>query len=186
MRKLPVSELNRLTAEAYKAAPKLPVILVLDDVRSAYNVGSVFRTADAFRVESLYLCGISARPPHKDIFKTALGATDSVEWKYFDDIGTALGKLKKDGYAIFAVEQTDPSIRLSDFSLPDEEKMVLVFGHEVKGVSEKALSFARACLEIPQFGTKHSLNISVSVGITLWEVIQKIIQSADWRTKLKL
>jgi len=174
MRKLPVSELNRLTAEEFKQAPKLPVVLVLDDVRSAYNVGSVFRTADAFRVEAIYLCGISARPPHKDIHKTALGATETVKWEYFQDVGECLEMIQRSGYAIFAVEQADPSICLSELNVRQGKKTALIFGHEVNGVGEKALGFAEACLEIPQYGTKHSLNISVSAGIVLWEFFNKL------------
>ena len=170
--------MNRLTAKEFKRAVKFPAVIVLDNVRSAYNVGSVFRTADAFRIESLHLCGISARPPHKDIYKTALGATESVQWNYFDKVENSLTLLKQDGYEIFAVEQADPSIKLSDFHIGPDIKIALVFGHEVKGVSDRALSFAKACIEIPQYGTKHSLNISVSVGIVLWEIIRDRIQNS--------
>jgi len=173
MRKLPVSELKRITTEEFKSAPKLPIVLVLDDVRSAHNVGSVFRTADAFRIEAIHLCGISAKPPHKDIHKTALGATESVEWQHFRDVADSLGQLKEKGYRIFAVEQAEPSISPEDFSPGREERIALIFGHEVNGVSEKALEYAEACIEIPQYGTKHSLNISVSVGIIIWELVRE-------------
>lgn len=169
MRKLYVSELNRLTADEYKAAAKVPVILVLDDVRSANNVGSVFRTADAFRVTGIHLCGISARPPHKDIQKTALGATESVDWRYFEKVESSLEWLVSEGYRIIAVEQAEPGIKLPDFHAVPGQKTALIFGHEVNGVSQKALDYADTCLEIPQFGTKHSLNIAVSAGIVMWE-----------------
>lgn len=149
------------------------MVVVLDNVRSALNVGSVFRTADAFRVEAVHLCGISARPPHKDINKTALGATESVEWNYFERVEASLASLKGKGYRIFAVEQAEPSILLQDFSIGAGEPLALVFGHEVDGVSETALKYAEACIEIPQYGTKHSLNISVSAGIVLWELAGK-------------
>ncbi len=179
MRKLPVTELNRLTTQEFKDSPKVPVVVVLDDVRSANNVGSVFRTADAFRIEAVYLCGISARPPHKDIHKTALGATESVDWHYFEDVIEALEILKRDGFTIYAIEQAEPSMLLNEISLPAEQKTAVIFGHEVNGVSEKALEYATACIEIPQFGTKHSLNISVCAGIVLWEVAGKrIIQNS--------
>jgi tRNA G18 (ribose-2'-O)-methylase SpoU len=180
MRKLHISELNRLSSKEFKSANKLPVVVVLDNVRSAYNVGSVFRTADAFRIEALHLCGISAKPPHKDIHKTALGATETVEWKYFEHVSESLADLKEKGYTIYVVEQAEPSISLFDWKAGKDEKYVLVFGHEVDGVSETALTFARACIEIPQFGTKHSLNISVSAGIVLWEVAKILDAEFRW------
>jgi tRNA G18 (ribose-2'-O)-methylase SpoU len=169
MRKTPVSEMNRLSPGEFKASGKLPVVVVLDDVRSAYNVGSVFRTADAFRVTAIHICGISARPPHKEIHKTALGATESVDWEYFEDVCASLSRLRDEGYEIIAVEQAEPNIKLSDFEFKHGIKLAFIFGHEVTGVSEKALGFAKACIEIPQFGTKHSLNIAVTAGIVLYE-----------------
>jgi 23S rRNA (guanosine2251-2'-O)-methyltransferase len=174
MKKTPVSEMKRLSADEFKASVKMPVVVVLDDVRSAYNVGSVFRTADAFRVTAVHLCGISAPPPHKEISKTALGATESVDWQYFEDAATSLALLKKDGYEIVAVEQADPSIKLSEFPFKPGQKIALIFGHEVTGVSEKALSYAGACIEIPQYGTKHSMNIAVTVGIVLYEAARQL------------
>lgn len=169
-----MSELNRLSTEEFRQAPKLPVVIVLDDVRSAYNVGAVFRSADAFRVEAIHICGISATPPHKDIRKTALGATESVEWKYFDSVEDSLQSLRKMDYRIFAVEQAEPRTLLPDWKIPPDKKIALVFGHEVNGISDKALSYADECIEIPQYGTKHSLNISVSAGIILWEVVKSM------------
>jgi tRNA G18 (ribose-2'-O)-methylase SpoU len=174
MKKLSMSELNRISAGEFKSSEKLPVIIVLDDVRSAYNVGSIFRTADAFRIEGIYICGISARPPHKDITKTALGATESVLWKYFENAVDALDSLKKQGYKIFGVEQVDASISLADYSPGPGEKQAFIFGHEVFGVKEELLSKADGCIEIPQFGTKHSFNVSITVGIVLWELSGKI------------
>lgn len=174
MKKLSMNELNRPSTDEYRTLPKAPVLIVLDDVRSAYNVGSVFRTADAFRVSGIRLCGITARPPHKDILKTSLGATDSVSWEYVPDVETSMKQLKENGYAIYAVEQVDTSISLADFIPPQGKQLALVFGHEVNGVSEKALSYADGCIEIPQFGTKHSFNIAVSAGIVLWEVYRKL------------
>ena len=167
MRKLKNSELNRISPEEYKSSDKTPVIIVLDNVRSLYNVGSVFRTADAFRVEAIYLCGITGKPPHPEIHKSALGATDSVTWKHFDNTIDAIKKLK-DNYTIYAIEQVDKSIDLKDFSPKQENKYAFVFGNEIKGVSEEILPFCDGCIEIPQFGTKHSFNIAVSTGIVLW------------------
>jgi tRNA G18 (ribose-2'-O)-methylase SpoU len=174
MKKLTMAELRRLGPEAYRKAEKAPLALVLDNVRSAYNVGAVFRTADAFRISVIHLCGITARPPHKDIYKTALGATETVEWHYFPTVAESLGKLHREGYAVFAVEQATPSTTLHDFVPPGGKKLALVFGHEVDGVSETALGFAEGCIQIPQYGTKHSLNIAVSAGIVIWEVFRKL------------
>lgn len=174
MKKLSMSELNRLSVDDYKRLPKAPVVIVLDDVRSAYNVGSVFRTADAFRVSALHLCGISARPPHKDIHKTSLGSTESVDWTYFENVVDSVMKLKSEGYLVYAIEQVDTSISLENFQPKAGTKLALVFGHEVSGVSGKVLDLADGCIEIPQFGTKHSFNISVSTGIVLWEVFRKM------------
>lgn len=169
-----MSELNRLSPDEFKSSEKMPIIIILDDVRSAYNVGSIFRTADAFRVEGIYICGISARPPHKDITKTALGATDSVEWKYFPEAPEAVISLKNEGYRVYAIEQVDESIALNDFQPVNGSKLALVFGHEVFGVKEELIHLADRCLEIPQFGTKHSFNVAVSAGIVLWDLVNKI------------
>jgi 23S rRNA (guanosine2251-2'-O)-methyltransferase len=174
MKKLSMSELNRLSPEDFKSSEKVPVILVLDDVRSAYNVGSIFRTADAFRVAGIYICGISARPPHKDISKTALGATESVDWKYYADIRNAVTNLKNDGFKLYAVEQADQSIDLKDFKSDANSKIALVFGHEVFGVKDEIVNSVDGCIEIPQFGTKHSFNVAISAGIVLWDIIHKM------------
>ncbi len=171
MRKLKNSELNRLNTEDYKKADKLPVIVVLDNIRSLNNIGSFFRTGDAFRIEGIYLCGITATPPHREIHKTALGATESVEWKYFDSTVEAILFLKENNYSIIAVEQTDNSTSLLDYSFLKLQKTALIFGNEIKGISEETLPHLEECIEIPQFGTKHSLNVSVSAGIVLWQFV---------------
>jgi len=173
MKKLTSDELNRLDISEFKAVKKSPFIVVLDNIRSLNNVGSVFRSSDAFLVESIYLCGITAQPPHRDIHKTALGATDSVNWKYFENTDTAITELKKDGYKIVSVEQAEHSIMLQDFRVQSSEKYALVLGHEVKGVDQKIINRSDYVLEIPQFGTKHSFNISVTTGIVLWELFRK-------------
>ena len=174
MRKLLNDELNRLTVESFKEAVKLPVVVILDNVRSLNNIGSVFRTSDAFRVEAIYLCGITAQPPHKDIHKTALGATESVKWVYFENTLDAVGELKSDGYEICAIEQTEKSISLEEMDMSKKKKYALIFGHEMRGVDQKVVDFSDKSIEIPQFGTKHSLNISVSAGLVLWEFYRKI------------
>ncbi|HTX89149.1 MAG TPA: RNA methyltransferase [Bacteroidales bacterium] len=174
MRKLTTEELNRLSVENFKASPKLPVVLVLDQVRSHFNVGSVFRTADAFRAEAIHLCGITGTPPHREIHKTALGATDSVHWEYYPSTKDSLSILKKKGYRIFAVEQTDASIPLQKFDPGKTGKIALVFGNEVRGIEEEALAMTEGSIEIPQYGTKHSLNLSVTAGIVLWEMLAKL------------
>jgi 23S rRNA (guanosine2251-2'-O)-methyltransferase len=170
MKKLKLEELNRLSVTEFKSAKKIPVCIVLDNVRSLHNVGSVFRTADAFSVEKLVLTGITGTPPHREIEKTALGATSSVAWNYFGSPKDAVGKLKLEGWKIVIVEQTSESIPLQKFSVQSDEKVCLVFGNEINGVSDEVLEVADAALEIPQSGTKHSLNISVCVGIVIWEV----------------
>jgi 23S rRNA (guanosine2251-2'-O)-methyltransferase len=170
IRKKSMAELNRLSVEEYKKIKKIPVIFMLDNIRSLNNIGSVFRTADAFWVQKIILCGITAKPPHRDIHKTALGATESVEWQYEKNIENALTQLKNDGWKIFAIEQTHQNIPLQDFNPDRGGKYVFIFGNEVKGVSEKALSIVDGSIEIPQYGTKHSLNISVSVGIIAWHI----------------
>jgi tRNA G18 (ribose-2'-O)-methylase SpoU len=174
LRKLNTEELNRLNTAEYKQAEKKPIIIVLDDIRSLNNIGSIFRTADAFRIEGIYLCGITACPPHREIHKTALGATDSVDWKYFEDIATALSELKRNSYTILAAEQTDQSIYLNNFLPEKNQKYALIFGNEVNGISTQALEFADVCIEIPQQGTKHSLNVTISVGIILWDILLKL------------
>jgi len=173
MRKLSIEELNRLSTEAFKAAPKIPVIVVLDNVRSLNNIGSVFRTCDAFLIRKIYLCGITATPPHKDINKTALGATESVEWEYANDTLEVIKKLKKENYRILSAEQTDKSTMLQDLKMKSNDKIALVLGHEIRGVDQAVIDLSDECIEIPQYGTKHSFNISVSAGIILWEIVKK-------------
>lgn len=173
MRKLLNSELNRLSANDFKEADKLPVVIVLDNIRSQHNIGSVFRTSDAFLMQAIYLCGITATPPHREIHKTALGATDTVSWKYFETTRMAVETLKSEGYKIIAIEQAEESINLEDYMIDNNEKTALIFGNEVDGVSEEIMQLADACIEIPQYGTKHSLNISVSAGIVIWEISRK-------------
>lgn len=174
MKKLKNEELQRISAETYKKSKKTPLIVVLDNVRSLHNVGSVFRTSDAFRIEAIYLCGITATPPHKDIHKTALGATDSVDWEYFENTENAIEKLRKNKYEIAAIEQTNGSLSLEKFNPDKQKKLAVIFGHEVKGVAQQIIDISDFCIEIPQFGTKHSFNISVSVGIVLWEIFRKL------------
>jgi 23S rRNA (guanosine2251-2'-O)-methyltransferase len=172
MRKLRMEELNRKSVDEFKESEKNPVIAVLENIRSAYNVGSVFRTADAFLIESIFITGYTAKPPHKEITKTALGAQDTVDWKYFETTNDAIEDLKKDGYKVYAVEQVTDSISLEKFSDLNIEKIALIFGNEVTGVDEKIISLCDGCIEIPQFGMKHSLNISVAAGIVLWEAVK--------------
>jgi len=173
MRKLRNSELNRLTADEFRQAEKLPIKVILDDVRSMHNVGSVFRTCDAFRLEELVLGGFTPVPPHAEIEKTALGATESMVWQHVQNLLPFVEKLKREGYKIYALEQTSERIFLQDVLLKDEEKMALIFGNEVKGVDLALLEICDAIVEIPQFGTKHSLNVSVSAGIAIWEVSKR-------------
>ncbi len=173
MYKTPNADLARLTVEEFKNAEKTPFIIVLDNVRSLNNIGSVFRTADAFLLRGICLCGITAKPPHRDIEKTALGATETIYWEYFDNTIDAIKKLKELGYKILAIEQTHNSILLSAFEPEHEEKYAFVFGHEVTGVSEEVLELCDNWIEIPQFGTKHSLNIAVSAGIVVWDIYNK-------------
>jgi 23S rRNA (guanosine2251-2'-O)-methyltransferase len=173
-KKLKPEELNRASVEEFKAQQKLPVAVVLDNVRSMHNIGSIFRTSDGFAVEQLVLCGISAQPPHREIEKTALGATQSVSWSYFEDVTKAIEHLRADGYRIVAIEQAENSMMLNDFSPFPTEKYALVFGNEVNGVSDEVMKTTDACVEIPQFGTKHSFNIVVSAGIVLWDFYSKM------------
>jgi len=170
IRKLQNAELNRLTVEEFKKAGKRPFVIVLDDIRSMHNVGSIFRTADAFLVEELHLCGITATPPHREINKTALGATESVSWKYVADIRDSVIELKKRHYMIAVAEQTDRSIGLEGLKPALEGGIAVVFGNEIRGVSEEVVGMADVCFEIPQYGTKHSLNVAVSAGIVAWHL----------------
>jgi tRNA G18 (ribose-2'-O)-methylase SpoU len=172
MRKLSMDELNRKSVNEFKVADKIPIIIVLDNIRSMHNVGSVFRTADAFLLEKIYLCGYTPQPPHRDINKTALGSTETVEWKYFDKTVDAVNTLKNDGYKIVAVEQVENSIALNKFSFDENSKLAVIFGNEVSGVDEEILKLCDNCIEIPQLGMKHSLNISVAAGIVLWELVR--------------
>jgi len=173
MRKLLNSELKRKSLDQFRKSEKSPFIIVLDNVRSQSNVGSIFRTADAFLTEAIYLCGITARPPHREIQKTALGATESVAWKYFSETGEAILELKEKGYKIIGIEQAEGSVELQDMQVQAGVKYALIFGHEVNGVDQKVLDHCDFCIEIPQFGTKHSFNIAISTGIVLWELNKK-------------
>jgi tRNA G18 (ribose-2'-O)-methylase SpoU len=175
MKKLRTIEMERLTVDEFKQADKLPLIVVLDDVRSMHNVGSVFRTGDAFRIEAVYLCGITSTPPMAEIHKTALGAEDSVTWKYFDTALQAIEALKADGYEVYSVEQAHGSTMLQNFTPINNKKYAVVLGNEVKGVHQEVIDASDGCLEIPQFGTKHSMNVSVTGGIIIWHFAKNII-----------
>lgn len=175
VKKLKLEELGRISAKEYKSATKLPVVIVLDNVRSLHNVGSAFRTADAFRVDKIFLTGITGQPPHREIQKTALGATESVNWEYFKSVSELTQQLSSEGYTIIVIEQTTESLALHDFSPIDGAKYCLVFGNEVNGVSEEVIEHADLAIEIPQSGTKHSINVSVCVGIVVWEIAKKSI-----------
>ena len=197
MRKLKITEMGRMNVEEFKSSEKMPLIVVLDDVRSMYNVGSVFRTSDAFRVEAIYLCGITAQPPHPEIHKTALGAEDTVEWRYFKDTMEAVNALKADGYFVYSIEQCEGSTKLQDLSYelgvmssesntPNGDsslftlhsslnKFAIVMGNEVKGVKQEVVDASDGCLEIPQFGTKHSLNVSTTAGMVIWEFAKLLV-----------
>jgi len=174
MRKLANSELERKTVEDFKQADKTPIIIIMDDIRSLHNIGSVFRTADAFLIEKIYLCGITAVPPNKEIHKTALGATETVSWEYAKDVLEVIQNLKQENVSVLAIEQVENSIFLQNFSPKENQKYALVFGNEVKGVSQGAVAICNDVIEIPQLGTKHSLNISVSAGIVVWDLFQKL------------
>ena len=175
MRKLRTIEMNRLSIEEFREAPKLPLVVVLDNVRSLYNIGSIFRSCDAFRVKSVYLCGITATPPNAEIHKTALGGEDSVEWKYFEKTEDVIQQLRQEDYFIYSIEQVENSTRLQNLSLDTTKTYAVVFGIEVKGVSQNVVDLSNDCLEIPQFGTKHSLNVSVAAGIVIWEFARQLI-----------
>jgi tRNA G18 (ribose-2'-O)-methylase SpoU len=174
MRKLKLDELNRATVDEFKAQDKLPVAVVLDNVRSMHNIGSIFRTSDGFAVNKVCLCGITAQPPHREIEKTALGATQSVNWEYFETPLQAVQHLRNEGYQIIAVEQAENSTMLNTFAPSRNEKYALIFGNEVNGVSDEVMEVIDTCIEIPQFGTKHSFNIVVSAGIVLWDFFAKL------------
>jgi len=176
MRKLLNEELDRLSVEAFKKVEKIPFMLVMDNVRSLHNIGSLFRTADAFRLEGIYLCGITATPPHREIHKTALGATESVRWEYREKTTDAISELKEKGYMILSVEQTEGAVLLDQVQLSDKQKYALVFGHEIRGVDQDVVDMSDQCIEIPQYGTKHSLNISVAAGIVIWELFRRWVQ----------
>ncbi|MBT3621624.1 MAG: RNA methyltransferase [Flavobacteriales bacterium] len=173
MKKLKNKDLQRINVEEFKSAKKTPITIVLDNVRSALNVGSVFRTSDAFLIENIILCGITAQPPNKDIRKAALGATDSVNWSFEKNTIDAVSKLKEDGYHIMGIEQADKSSKLNDFTLPNKP-IAIIMGNEVKGVSQEVIDICDEVMEIPQFGTKHSLNISVTTGIVIWELWRRL------------
>lgn len=175
MKKLTLAELNRVSVAEFKAGEKFPVVVVLDNVRSMHNIGSVFRTADAFAVEKICLCGISATPPHREIEKTALGATQSIAWEYYEQTIEAIEQLRTNGYQVIAIEQAENSTLLNEFKPAAGKKYALVFGNEVNGVSDEVMRHVDGCIEIPQFGTKHSFNIVVSAGIVLWDLFSKII-----------
>ncbi|MDH6356195.1 RNA methyltransferase [Parabacteroides sp. PF5-9] len=178
MRKLKITELNRLTPEAFKESKKIPLVVVLDHVRSLHNVGSVFRTSDAFKVEAVYLCGITASPPHAEIHKTALGAEDTVEWFYFKDTLEVVDKLREEGYQICAIEQAEGSMMLDKLVIDKNNKYAVILGNEVKGVQQEVIDQCDCCIEIPQYGTKHSLNVSVTAGIVLWDFFKQLSDQA--------
>lgn len=194
MRKLKTIEMQRLSIEEFKEAPKLPLVVVLDDVRSLHNVGSVFRTCDAFRVEAVYLCGITATPPNAEIHKTALGGEDAVDWRYFERTEDAVQELRNRGYFVYSIEQVEGSTKLQNLfnskfkiqnskstdapDLSPDTHYAVIFGNEVKGVKQSVVDMSDGCLEIPQFGTKHSLNVSVTAGIVIWEFAKPFIEKA--------
>lgn len=175
MRKLRTIEMQRLSVDEFHEAAKLPLIVVLDDVRSLHNVGSVFRSGDAFRVEAVYLCGITATPPHPEIHKTALGGEDSVAWRYFPTATEAIESLHNDGVFVYSIEQVEGSTKLQNLQLDTNKRYAVVLGNEVKGVHQEVVDMSDGCLEIPQFGTKHSLNVSVTAGMVIWEVAKKFL-----------
>jgi 23S rRNA (guanosine2251-2'-O)-methyltransferase len=174
MRKLKNNELNRKSIGEFKKTKKIPVSIILDNVRSQHNIGSVFRTADAFLIEKIYLCGISSTPPNKEIHKTALGATDSVDWEYHENTQTVVEMLKKSGHQVIGIEQAEGNVSLNEFEPPKIQPVALVFGHEVKGVQQGIVDLCDVVIELPQYGTKHSLNISVCAGIVIWDFFNKL------------
>jgi rRNA methylases len=173
-KKLTITDMNRISKDEFKAKEKLPLILVLDNVRSLNNIGAMFRTSDAFLVESIYLCGISSPPPSPEIHKTALGAEDVVDWEYFEDTHTAVDKLKQMGYTVFSIEQVENSIKLDKIHLDKDLKYAVIMGNEVKGVQQSIVDKSDGCIEIPQFGTKHSLNVSVTAGLVIWDFFKQL------------
>ena len=173
-RKLKITELNRIRAEEFKKANKLPLVVILDNVRSLHNIGSVFRTSDAFRVECIYLCGITATPPHPEMHKTALGAEFTVDWKYVNNAVEAVDNLRQEGYVVFSVEQAENSIMLENIQLEQGKRYAVVLGNEVKGVQQEVIDHSDGCIEIPQYGTKHSLNVSVTAGIVIWDLFKQL------------
>ena len=173
-RKLKITELNRISTEEFKEAEKLPLVVVLDNIRSLHNIGSVFRTSDAFRIECIYLCGITATPPHAEMHKTALGAEFTVDWKYVNNTVEAVDNLKNEGYTVYSVEQAEGSIMLNELTLDKNRKYAIVMGNEVKGVQQEVIDHSHGCIEIPQYGTKHSLNVSVTAGIVIWDFFNKL------------
>ena len=175
MKKLNILELNRMNVADYREAEKVPFVVVLDNVRSLHNVGSVFRTSDAYCVESIYLCGVTATPPSAEIHKTALGAEDSVAWQYFEDTREAVEKLHEEGYTVLSIEQVQGSIALQDLRLEKGKKYAVIFGNEVKGVQQEVVDMSDGCIELPQYGTKHSLNVSVTAGIVIWEFARQLL-----------
>lgn len=173
-RKLKITELNRISAEEFKKANKLPLVVILDNVRSLHNIGSVFRTSDAFRVECIYLCGITATPPHPEMHKTALGAEFTVDWKYVNNAVEAVDNLRQEGYVVFSIEQAEKSIMLENIQLEQGKRYAVVLGNEVKGVQQEVIDHSDGCIEIPQYGTKHSLNVSVTAGIVIWDLFKQL------------
>lgn len=174
MRKLAVTELQRIDIDTFKQSQKIPLAMVLDNVRSLHNIGSIFRTADAFRVQHIYLCGITATPPQAEIHKTALGAENSVEWTYFKDTMDAINQLQEQGFIVLSVEQAENSIALPDLQLDPTKKYAMVVGNEVKGVQQEVVDASQGCIEIPQFGTKHSLNVSIAAGLVMWDAFKQL------------
>ena len=173
-RKLKITELNRISTEEFKEAEKLPLVVVLDNIRSLHNIGSVFRTSDAFRIECIYLCGITATPPHAEMHKTALGAEFTVDWKYVNNTVEAVDNLKNEGYTVYSVEQAEGSIMLNELTLDKNRNYAIVMGNEVKGVQQEVIDHSHGRIEIPQYGTKHSLNVSVTAGIVIWDLFNKL------------
>ncbi len=178
MKKLKITEMGRISVEEFHQSEKFPLVVVLDHVRSLYNVGSVFRTSDAFRIEGVCLCGITARPPHPEIHKTALGAEDSVDWSYYARTEDAVEELRSKGYTILAVEQCQGSTMMQDFHIEEGRKYAVILGNEVKGVQQQVVDMCDGCIEIPQFGTKHSMNVSVTAGIVMWSIVAQSLPDA--------
>ncbi len=175
-RKLKITELNRISIDEFKEADKLPLVVILDNVRSLHNIGSVFRTSDAFRIECIYLCGITATPPHPEMHKTALGAEFTVDWKYVDNTVEVVDNLKEEGYTVYSIEQAEGSVMLDELTLDKSGKYAVVLGNEVKGVQQEVIDHSHGCIEIPQYGTKHSLNVSVTTSIVIWDLFKQLKQ----------